>query len=636
MANARRCRLTVAPQVWLPALKYLRPPPELLPSEWAELNIRIPVGNAIPGLIRFDNAPYQREPLDMSANPDCERITLMWGAQLGKTQLVNCVMGFHVDHRPQSQMMMQPSQGDLQTWLETKLTPLLTANPRLGALFARPRGRTGVNNQRLKSYPGGFLMFAWSGSTRTMRGRSAPKIYCDEVDDYTVTDQGHPISLLWQRAATFGDARLLIVTSTPTVKGASAVETSFELGDGRHFYLPCPHCETFDRLYWSNVEWEGRKTPDGPQRPETAHYICPHCGCMISDGEKVAALRKGEWRADRPFRGHASYKLSELYSTFRRWRDIAQSYVEKLADGDVQTFVNVSLGETWEETGEQAAASVLMARAELYAAEVPLGGVVLTAGVDMQIDRLEVEIVAWGLGEESWSVEYLILHGDPLGVEPWEALDELLDSQWVHESGALLRLSAACLDTGGTAGYPQAAYEYARSTRHRSRLHAIKGVGGWGRPIVGTPSKKKSAARARRVTLYPIGVDETKLVVMRRLALEEYGPGYCHFPTDRAPEWYDQLTAEKLITEKVRGFPVRHWAKIRERNEALDCRVYATAALKLLNPNLRRRAARLAASAAELQALPETVRESNTEEPPTPRADAGKPKRKWKRRRRRT
>ena len=176
------------------AKEFLRPPPDLTPAEWAETNIKIPLGNAIPGYIRFDNAPYQREPLDLFADPSVERITLMWGAQLGKTQLINCAIGFFIEHDPSSQLMMQPSQGDLHTWLETKLNPMVDANPVLNDRIAKPRSREGVNNQAMKSYPGGFLMFAWAGSPRTMRGRSAPKIYCDEVDGYEYTAEGHPVN----------------------------------------------------------------------------------------------------------------------------------------------------------------------------------------------------------------------------------------------------------------------------------------------------------------------------------------------------------------------------------------------------------------------------------------------------------
>jgi phage terminase large subunit GpA-like protein len=571
------------------ASKHLRPPLNLPPSEWAERSVYIPAENAIPGLIRFDNAPYQREPLDMTVNPECRRITLMWGAQVGKTLLALCAQGYHIAVRPSSQMMMQPSQGDLQTWLETKFQPLVDANDELQEVIAKPRGRDGVNNQRMKSYPGGFLMFAWSGSPKTMRGRSAPFIVCDEVDGYDRTPEGHPVSLLWQRAATFGDRRKLMEISTPTIKGISHIEGAFDAGDQRRFHVPCPHCEHEQALRWAQVSWQ--KNEQGEHLPETAAYVCESCGCAWNDGERIAAIRKGRWIAAKPFRGHASYHLNELYSCFRRLWEIVESFIEKKATNDLQTFTNVSLAETWEEQGEKVDSTGLMQRAKPYRAPVPASGVYLTAGVDMQTDRLEVEVVAWGVGEQSWSIDYHVLWGDPLQQDVWDDLDDYLAQTWQHESGAQLAISSTCVDTGGTSGYTQAAYEYLKGKTGR-RIFAIKGVGGWGRPIVSSPSRKRTGKKQRPVDLFAVGTDEAKLIVMRRLAIAQPGPGYCAFPDSRDAEYFLQLTAETLRTRYIKGAPVREWHQTRDRNEALDCRVYAFAALKILSPNLAKLAER--------------------------------------------
>ncbi len=579
------------------ASRQLRPPPNLKPSQWAEQNVKIPVGNAIPGLIRFDNAPYQREPLDLTADPSCHQITLQWGAQVGKTLLALCAQGYRIGQNPTSQIMMQPSQGDLQTWLETKFNPLIDANEDLRSTIAKPRGRDGINNQRMKSYPGGFIMFSWAGSPKTMRGRSAPFIVCDEVDGYDRTAEGHPVSLLWQRAATFEDDKKLITISTPTIKGVSFIENAFEQGDQRRFHVACPHCGTHQPLKWAGVKWD--RDEAGEDLPLTARYVCQAhdpetgevtCGRAWSDGERVAAIRNAEkmgagWKAAKPFRGHASFHLSELYSCFRKLSSIVQSFLEKKAANDLQTFVNVSLAETWEEHGDQNDASELMARAEEYAAPVPQGGAVLTAGIDMQEDRLEVETVAWGLGEESWSIDYKVLWGDPLRDEVWEDLDDYLSQTFLHQSGAQLGISAAALDTGGNSGYTQAAYEYVRKRRGH-RLFAVKGGGNWGSPVVSSPSRKRSGRRARKVDLFTVGSNEAKLIVMRRFALTTTGPGYCHFPRDRDPEWFDQATAERLVVKHIKGVPYREWYQTRPRNEALDCRVYAYAALKIINPDI--------------------------------------------------
>ena len=584
------------------AMANIVPPPNIKPSEWAEQNVRIPLGNAIPGPINFDNAPYQRGMIDVIREEGIKRVSFMTGAQLGKTTIQQCITTYFIAHEPKSQIFVQPTQGDVQTFLETKLRPMIEANPSISSKMAKPRSRDGVNNSRMISYVGGWLLFSWAGSPKTLRGRSAPITHADECDGMETTAEGDPVELLSQRAATFGDQALRTESSTPTISGASRIENAFNQGDKRRYYVPCPHCGEAQFLRWENVTWQGRKSSniqdakedlDQEHDVETAGYRCECCGEVWSDGERIASIRNAEklghgWKAEKPFKGHISFHAPEMLSTFRKMRDIVQSYLDKLVLDDLQVFVNVSLGETYEENGDKADPEILQLRAEEYIARVPNAGVYLTCGIDMQMDRLELEIVAWGVGEESWSIDYRVLWGDPLGDEIWEELDDILEATYLHESGAQLSVSAACLDTGGTAGYTQRAYEYVKSRRNR-KLFAIKGRAGWGMPIVQSPQRKQSGKDKRKVDLFIVGVDEAKLTVMRRLDLEKKGPGYCHFPHDRESEWYRQLTAEKLIIRYVKGQPIREWHKPdRARNEALDCRVYALAALKIMQPNLKR------------------------------------------------
>lgn len=566
------------------AWAFAKPPPDLKPSEWAEQTCRIPSGNAIPGPVRFRNAPYQREPLDMGANPDCHHITLMWGAQTGKTQVQLMSMGYNIDQSPQSQMMMQPSQGDLQTWLNAKFDPMCDSTPSLSAKLAKPRGRDGVNNQQMKQYPGGFLMFAWSGSPKTMRGRSAPKIYCDETDGYDKTGEGHPVSLLWQRAATFGDLRQLFETSTPTIKGESHIEESFEAGDQRRFHVPCPHCAEKQVLKWGQVQWD--KDDNDNHQPETAYYACEHCGAAWDDADRIHAIREGEWIAAKPFRGHASYHLNEMYSVFRRLRDIVQSFIEKKAAHDLQTFVNVSLAETWEEAGEAVDSHAIAQRREPYQ-KPPAEVLCVTAGVDVQDDRIEVELVGWGAAFESWGISYEVFYGDPGGTVLWSQLDRYLQTHVEREDGVRLPVAASCVDSGGH--YTQTVYDFVRNKIGR-RVFAIKGVAGAGRPIVSRATKTNKG----KVPLYPVGVDTAKeLLLLSRLRIAQVGPGYCHFPQHYDDEYFEQLTAERQVTRYHKGFPIREWKKTRPRNEALDMRVYAMAAVEILNPNFERLAAKL-------------------------------------------
>jgi phage terminase large subunit GpA-like protein len=576
-------------RTWKAAIEYLRPPKDYTPAEWAEANIKIPLGNAIPGSLRFANAPYQVEPLNMMADPSVERVTLMWGAQTGKTQLLNCAMGYYIAHNPVSQMMMQPSQGDLHTWLETKFNPMVDSNESLKHVIAKPRSREGVNNQTMKSYPGGFLMFSWSGSPRTMRGRSAPIIYCDEVDGYDYTAEGHPVSLLWQRAATFGSQRKLLVTSTPTRKGSSYVESSFLNGDQRRFHIPCPHCDSEIDLKWSNVVWD--KNNQGEHLPNTARYVCQECGCEIDDVQKRVALRKGRWIASKPFTGHASFHLSELYSAFRRWSDIVRSFLEKKATNDLQSFVNVSLAETWEEDGEQIDEHGLAERREPMVA-IPDEAATLFAGVDVQDNRLEVSIVGMGRGEELYVYKHVTLYGDPSTPQLWTALDTHLFAQYETESGRQIAIRAAAIDSGGH--FTNSVYSYVKRNAGR-KVFAIKGVGGEGKPISSRPSRNNVA----KCPLFSIGVDTAKDLIFARLRVNEPGAGYIHFSDGLEDEYFRQLTAEKVVTRYQKGFKKRVYEKVRPRNEALDCLVYAYAAYAIIGLNVNALADRLESEPAE-------------------------------------
>ena len=632
------------------AIEHLVPPPDILPSEFAEQNIEIPIGNAVPGPIRFDAAAYQRGMIDVIKEPGITRVSFMLGAQLGKTTIQQCITAYFIAHEPRSQIWLMPSEGDMLTFRATKLQPMLDANPRIADRMAKPRGRDGQNNSRMISFIGGWLMFSWSGSAKTLRGRSAPVTQADEIDGMenagsTEKDEGDPVQLLMQRAASFSSSgqNLHIESSTPTVKGHSRIEAAHDSGDQRKFWIPCQHCGERQVLRWENVEWVGRQYDEKglpnhdldasfkQHEPETAAYRCDHCGVMWTDGDRVAAVRNGEWIASRPTKGHASFHLSELYSPFRKLRDIVQSYLDKLAVDSHNTFVNVSLAQTSEGEVEKLDPTGLKKRAYVFPAQVPMGGLYLTAGIDMQGDRLEAEIVAWGEGEQSWSIGYHVLWGDPLGGDVWNDLDDLLSGTYLHESGAVMPVSAACLDTGGTSGMTQAAYDYLKGKTGR-RLFGIKGYApSFGAPIVEKVMRKQSGKNARKVDIFRVAVDEAKLVVTKRLAKDNpTSPGYCHFPADREDldEWLKQITAETMRTRYVKGQPVREWWKPdKARNEALDCRVYALAALKIMQPSMRRLAERLAAhprTQAAIAAQPGLARDLKRVQKPAP-AEPEKP-----------
>ena len=315
--------------------------------------------------------------------------------------------------------------------------------------------------------------------------------------------------------------------------------------------------------------------------PSTAEYVGEHCGTCWTDAKRFQAIRYGEWRATATGDGKtAGFHLSGLYSPWTPLEDAARDFLASKRDPmRLKTWVNTFLGETWEDQGEQIDEFDLIDRREDFGEALPEEVLLLTAGVDVQDDRLEYEIVGWGRGEESWSIDYQVLYGDPSTVELWTRLDEALQFAYDHPVHGEMVVRSSCVDSGGH--YTQQVYNYARQRSGR-RVFAIKGVGGEGRPVVGRPSKNNIG----KINLFPVGTDTAKELVYSRLKMQTSGEGYCHFPLGRSEEYFRMLTAEKKVVKYFKGRPRREWVKVRTRNEALDCRVYATAALAILNLNL--------------------------------------------------
>ena len=564
----------------------ITPPPDLKPSEWAEEHIYIPVGNARPGLISFEEMTYQRGMLDAAADPEIQRITLKMGAQTGKTMTSLCLMGYYTLHRPLSQMFMQPTERDKDKWLETKFNPMVDANPAFQDCYATPRGRNGVNNNDMKTFDGGWLTFAWSGAPNTQRGISAPIIICDEVDGYKYTAEGHPVELLWQRSATFGDDRLLIEMSTPTIAGKSRIERSYLQGDCRQFFVVCPDCKHEHLLEWTEatVRWEKGK-------PNTALMHCPKCDRSFNDYDRIGLIQNAErdgggWRAQQEnYSGHASFHLNSLYSPLRRLSHIVDAYESANDQTSEQTFRNTILCEVWEETGERGDHEDLYQRTEVYDAEVPKGVRILTAGVDVQADRIEYEVVGWSKDEESWSIDYVVVQGDTSQGAVYKKLFSELKKTYTGVSGTKWHVYAAGIDTGYNTGKVYDAIRYAGRT---PIIFALKGRSGWKVNEVERTSRAKIDRGRWRPDIISVGVDPVKRTIMQRLNIQETGPGYCHFPYDRELEYFLQLTAEQLVRKNKMGFPVDSWEKKYERNEAFDCRVYSYAVLRLLAPVLEK------------------------------------------------
>jgi phage terminase large subunit GpA-like protein len=432
----------------------------------------------------------------------------------------------------------------------------------------------------LRQFPGGMLACAWAGSASSLASRPIRVVLGDEIDRWpdTTGRDGDPWAQAVQRCSNFFN-RKIVAVSTPTVESFSAIARLYDDSDQRRYHVPCPRCGVLQVLEWSGVIYKG---DDGAPDLDHVHYRCAHCAVRIEERDRPAMIAAGEWVAEHPGHRHRGYQISALYSPWVRWRELAAEWIKATSERDkrgLQEFVNLRLGETWTEESERITVESLEKNREHYDAEIPTGVLLLSAGVDVQDNRLEAAVVGWGVGKESWGIAYEVIAGDTAMADTWARLDAFLARTWSRVDGRSLGLWCACVDSGGHR--TQEVYEFCRARVARN-VFAIKGYAGAGRPIVG-----KATLNAQRAPLYPVGVDTGKEAVYSRLALAEPGPGYCHFPIGRGfdDEFFKGLISEKRVVKMRGGRRVTQWKQVRARNEPLDCAVYATAAMEILVPD---------------------------------------------------
>lgn len=554
--------------------KGMAPEPQLLVSEWADAHRILPPTAAEPGHWRTSRTPYLREIMDcLSVASPIERVVLMKSAQVGATEAALNFAGYVIVNAPGVLLYVMPTTESARRNVRLRVDPLIESSPIINALVVPAKSRDPGNTDSLKRFPGGQLSFTGANSGVGLRSTPARYVVCDEVDGFPtdVDAEGDPVSLAIMRTVTFRGRRKIFLLSTPTIEGVSRIQKAFEEGDQRRFFVPCPHCGTFQTLRWSQVRWPGEDR-------KRAFYTCEHCGEAIHERHKAAMVAQGEWGATAQGDGRtASFHISALYSPFVSWGEVAVEH--GLAHKDparLQTWVNCSLGECWEDRAAQLPEPArLMARAESWGDVAPDDVVCVTAGVDVQQDRLELEIVGWGRGEESWSLEYHALSGNPAEPDVWQRLDELLLRRRTHRVLGAVPVSATCVDSGH---WSKMVYAFTGQRFHR-RIFATKGSSDPSAPIW---PRRPSKPKGRESALFITGSTAAKEITVSRLSLGEPGPGYMHFPA-RDLDWFSMLTAERPIRRFERGVAKRVWIKSPSaRNEALDCRCYALAALHAL------------------------------------------------------
>ena len=572
----------------------LKPDPVELMSEWADkYRILNQTYAAESGKWRTSRTPYLREIMDaFSPSNRCEFVTIMKGAQLGFTEALTNMIGYIVHRAPAPVMMVQPTQNLAKRYSKQRLAQMISDMPVLRGLVADPRARDSGNTTTAKSFDGGVMFIAGANSAADLRSVPVRYLLMDEVDayPYDVDNEGDPIELAVNRTKTFARRKILI-GSTPTVKDISRVEREYLKADQRKYYVPCPHCNEMDELTFPNIKWD--KDENKKHLPSTAYYACPHCAGVINESSKTEMLANGQWVATKPENNlndkRRSYHISSLYSPWESWASIVQKFLEAKTDPHLlKTFINTALGECWDEEANRVDMHDLQKTAEPYPLRVlPMGALIVTCGVDVQDNRLEAVIWAYGKGEESWVIDYQVFFGDPAGDDLWAELNEYLEKELEHASGSSVKISAVAVDTGGH--HTQKVYDFCRLRKHR-HIIAIKGQSTRNRPVIGRPTNQDISMRGKTikggVQLWPVGTDTAKGVLYGRLGIESGVAGSVHFSKDLPEEFYAQITAEKLITRYSKGHPIQEWVKpSHRRNEVLDCTVYALAAAYHLGMN---------------------------------------------------
>jgi phage terminase large subunit GpA-like protein len=630
--------------------EFFKPPANQTVSQWADQN-RMLSGKASsePGPWRTDRTPYLRQIMDdLSARSTVQEVVVMFGAQLGKSESGNNWLGYIIDNEPGPVMCVQPTTDMAKRFSRQRILPMLEETPVLRKKVRENRSRDDANTTLMKDFAGGVLVISGANSAASLRSMPVRYLFLDEIDAYPldVDGEGDPVALAEKRTSTFARKKVLKV-STPTTKDFSRIEAAFLQSDANYFHIACPHCQARQSLIWGTgqphgLRWD--KTEDGAPRLDTIRYVCKENGCEILEHHKPKMLSEGVWVSSKESTRVGKltgYHLNALYAPlgWTSWADLVQQFTEAshaAKHGDVsklKTFTNTVLAETWEEQGDKVQHHELARRAEAYPlGAVPMGGLMLVAGVDVQPDRLECRVWAFGRGEESWLVDRHIIYGDANQDEqvegsPWAKLTEIRRTAVPHASGRSMMIESVGVDSGGH--NTQAVYHYCRSHAHAHVL-ALKGSSQPNRPVIGKPSAVdvnwRGKTQPRSLKLWLVGVDTAKHLIYGRLRMHQPGPGYIHLPEAlKAGDEFEQLTAERLATKYIKGHAKLEWFKpAGKRNEALDCAVYAYAmacylgAQSMREPAWAKREERIAPKEPDLFAMASAPAANQS-------ADAGKP-----------
>lgn len=576
----------------------LRPDPVMSVSQWADAYRVLPSNTTNEhGLYSTARTPYWREPMDsLSVTSPVERVVICAASQTGKTDLLLNFVGYVMDFAPGPTLYVAADEDMAKLISQSRIDPMIDACPRLRGRISSRRARDATNQTLYKEFPGGSLRLVGTNAPGGLKSSPERYVVGDEADEWTgdVGGQGDPLELAVVRTQTFRSNRKIVIVSSPTIEGRSRIWSAYEETDQRVYLVPCPECGLLQEVTWQrHIKWEVHARSGEPD-PDTAHMRCEGCAARIPDWRKTSMLEQGSWLARMPDRDPMvrGYWVPGTLSPFVSWSQAVDDFrrARKKAT-NLKVFVNTYLAETWKQLGDAPPWRPLYDRRERYKpGTVPAGGLLLTCAADVQGDRIEFEVVAWGRGLESWSIDYVVLPGKPTEPQVWVDLQRELSRVFTHESGGSMTIRALGIDTGGAA--TSHVYSWVRR-QSPSRVFALKGTDDSSAIITVSKSvevQHQGRRLPRGLRLWLVGGSCVKAELYGWLRLEPptepgqpFPPGYCHFP-EYGREHFQRLVAEQLVAHETKtGFTKWTWEKASgARNEQLDCRVYNRAVAAIL------------------------------------------------------
>lgn len=576
--------------------------PKMSVSEWADKYRMLPSSSAEPGKWRTERAPYQKEIMDAFTEKGVRKVVVKSASQIGKSDIMNNVIGRFAHLDPCTIMMIQPTINDGEDYSKSRIAPMINATPVLNNIFKDAKTRDSGNTIMTKYFPGGRLVITGANSPSSLASKPIRTLLCDEVDRFpeSAGSEGDPVDLASKRTTTYWN-RIIGLFSTPTVKGLSRIDDEYMTGTQAEWQHQCPNCKEWHLLTHRDMSVDYIESENKRKQKhiiiKSVIWVCPDCGYTFSEQKMKQANQRYIIKNAQALKTEVrSFFVNCFASPWVSWNEVMEEWLKAKGDPEREKVVyNTRFGESYEQVGAFENGDIFLKRREDYEAELPDGVLALTAAVDTQDNRLEYEITGWGIGEEQWSIKKGIILGVPDTQKVWDLLDQVLDRTYYFKDGKALTILRTFIDSGGH--YTSEVYKYCYRSRKKQRI-AIKGSSIRGVPLVHKISKVEKYG----IPLVQLGVDSGKQYIMDRLSIDKKGKKYIHFPLDETNNhdidsfflnrgyddvYFKGLTSEHLVQKIKNGATIFVWEKIHNdvRNEPLDLKVYNLACMQSLGLN---------------------------------------------------